>query len=85
MRFKKLLFSNKKPSANSIPINIREKKGATFSEKPKVYNCFTSKVEIAKYGDGYSFAAAESMNKKAIKNLIVHGRYFFKMFKYINF
>ena len=47
MRFKKLLLSNKKPRANSIPIKILEKQGASDSENPKVKSCLTSKVEIA--------------------------------------
>ena len=36
------------PKANSIPIKILENQGAKNSENPSGYNCFTSKVEIAK-------------------------------------
>jgi hypothetical protein len=49
MNWRSQLFcSNNNPKAISIPMSVLEKWGAKASENPKVYNCFTSKVEIAK-------------------------------------
>jgi hypothetical protein len=47
-RFRKLRCNNKSPKANSIPIKIREKYGATACENPSGSNCFNSNVEMAK-------------------------------------
>lgn len=75
---KKLFCNSKIPNANSIPIKIREKNTAKSSENPIGYNCFTSNVEMPKYGLGYNLATAEIKNKNDMIILIVHGKYFLK-------
>ena len=59
--------SSKKPNANSIPINVREKYFANISENPIGYNCCTSKVEMVPYmdGSGNIFPNAETMKSPA--------------------